>query len=168
MARVVGRARRREGRGIGEFLAESFIYIVIAAVVAFAGYRYFFVYQRSPQAALLNYLGNAKAGKVDAQYALLTQNTKSQFKSKDDYDDKWPLAHGLSGRMIDYKVEKLTEMGDKAEADVTISIRKPGQELYQTGADNASDHYVLRKDAEGWKVDLVASNIKSKNFASIR
>ena len=165
MSRVVARARHREGRGIGEILAESFIYIVIAAILAFAGHRYFLVYLKSPTAALLKYLGASKSGDVNTQYALLTESAKSRFRSKDEYDDKFPLAHGLTGRVIDYKIDKITETGDKAEADVTISIRKGGQELYQASADTTSDHYVLKKDADGWKLALDASALKSTSFA---
>ena len=88
MARVVGRARRKEGRGIGEILAESMVYIVIAAIVAFAAHRYFFVYLKSPSAALLKYLGASKGGDVNTQYALLTDGAKSNFKTKDEYDER--------------------------------------------------------------------------------
>jgi hypothetical protein len=168
MARVVGRARQREGRGIGERLAESVVYIIIIAIVAVAAHRYFFVYLKSPSAALLKYLGAAKAGDVNTQYSLITDSSKARFKNKDEYDDRFPLAHGLQGRMIDYKIEKMTELAEKAEADVTISIRKSGQELYQAGSDNTKDHYVLRKDSSGWKLALDASELKSAGFSSNR
>ncbi len=58
-------------------------------------------------------------------------------------------------------ITKLTDLGNKAEADVALTVRKSGESLIQASSDSYTDHYVLRREVEGWKVDLGASQIQS-------
>ena len=166
MARSVRPVRRREGRGIGEILSEYFIYIVALVGLVLLANWYFRIHLKSPQTALLSFLGAVKSGNVDRQFDLISSSTKAQFPTKRDYDRKNPMAHGLSGRLAEYTVTKMTDTGDKAEADVTLSIRKEGQELYQAGADAFKDNYVLKKEGGEWKIALDASTLQSVNAAS--
>jgi len=168
MARMVSRSRKKEGAGIGERLAESAVFIAILAVAAFAARWYFFVYQKSPQVAIQSFFGAMNSGNVDGQYSLLSAESKKNWSSKGDYDDKSPLAHGFSARITNNTVTKLTETGGKAEADVTVVIRKnvgdqsgavPGSSLTQVGTDSFSEHLVLVKEADGWKIALNQSKI---------
>jgi hypothetical protein len=161
MGRMVSRSRPREGKGIGEFISESIIYIIIIAAVVVAGRWYFFIYLRSPSAALLKYLGASKAGDVKTQYQMISSAAKQAVGSQDVYDDRYPMAHGLGGHIVDYTIEKMTETGEKAEADVTITVRKSGQEIYQAAADKYNDHYVLRKESDAWRIALESSQLKS-------
>jgi hypothetical protein len=161
MGRTLSRSRPRQGKGVGEFISESIIYIIVIAAVVVAGRWYFFVYQRSPSAALLRFLGASKAGDVKTQYDMISSAAKQAVGSQDKYDDNYPLAHGLGGHIQDYKIEKLTEAGESAEADVTMTVRKAGQEIYQAGADNFNDHFVLKKENDAWKIALEASQLKS-------
>jgi hypothetical protein len=165
---MVSRSRKKEGTGIGERLAESAVFIAILAVAAFAARWYFFVYQKSPQVAIQSFFGAMNSGNVDGQYALLSADSKTNWKTKDDYDDKSPLAHGFSARITNNTITKLTEAGDKAEADVTINIRKnvgdqssalPGSSLTQSGTDSYNDHLVLVKESSGWKMALNQSKL---------
>jgi hypothetical protein len=161
MARTIRPARRREGRGIGEILSEYFIYIVALIGIILLARWYFMVHLKSPQTALLGFLGAVKSGNVDKQYDLVAASTKRIWPTKRDYDRQCPLAHGLSGRLAEYTITKMTDSGDKAEADVTLSVRKEGQELYQAGADKFKDKYVLARESGEWKVALDASVVNS-------
>lgn len=168
MARTVRPVRRREGRGIGEIMSEYFIYVVIIIGLLLLARWYFFVHLRSPQTALLGFLGAVKSGNVDKQYDLITAASKQGWPTKQDYDRKCPLAHGLSGRLAEYTITKLTDSDTKAEADVTLSIRKQGEELYQAGTDKYKDHYVLLKEGGEWKIALNSSTVNSIQAASNR
>ena len=168
MARTIRPIRRREGRGIGEIMSEYFIYVVAVIGLLFLARWYFFVYLKSPQTALLSFLGAVKSGNVDTQYDLISAGSKQSWPSQRDYDSKCPLAHGLSGRLAEYTITKLTDSGEKAEADVTLSIRKTGEELYQAGTDKFKDHYILQKESGAWKVALNASTVNSAQAASSR
>ena len=165
MARTVRPVRRREGRGIGEIMSEYFIYVVAVIGLLFLARWYFFIHLRSPQTALLSFLSAVKSGKVDAQYDLISASSKQTWPTEREYDRKCPLAHGLSGSLSEFTITKLTDSGEKAEADVTLSVRKQGQELYQAGADNFKDHYVLMKEGGSWKVALNASTVNSVSAA---
>ena len=63
--------------------------------------------------------------------------------------------------MIDYKIDKITESGDKAEADVTQTVSRSGQKVYEAASDNYKDHYVLARESGAWKLSIKASSIKS-------
>jgi hypothetical protein len=163
MARMVSRTRQQEGRGIGERMAESAVFIVIAVVIAFAARWYFFVYQKSPQVAVQSFFGAVNSGNVDTQYNLLTSDAKAAIGSKNDYDDKFPLAHGFSARMANVTVTKMTEAGDTADADLSLAIRKnvgdqsstaPGSSLTSAGTDSFTEHLSLKKESDGWKIAL--------------
>ena len=168
MARSIRPARRREGRGIGEIMSEYFIYVVAVIGLLLLARWYFFVHLKAPQTALLSFLGAVKSGNVDKQYDLISSSAKQAWPSQQEYDNKCPLAHGLSGRLAEYTITKLTDSGEKAEADVTLAIRKTGEELYQAGTDKFNDHYVLQKEGGAWKVALNASTINSAQAASAR
>ena len=165
MGRMVSRSRPREGKGLGAILSESVVYVVAAVGIIIAVRWYFFIFLKSPTNALQKYLGASKGGDVKTAYSLLSADTKSAVGDQDAYDDKFPFAHGLQGHMIDYKIEKITETDDTAEADVTQTVRKAGLEVYQSASDNFADHYVLRKESGGWKIDLRNSKLKSLNAA---
>src|SRR5687768_8695751 len=168
MARSVRPVRRREGRGIGEIMSEYFIYVVVFIGLILLARWYFFVHLKAPQTALLSFLGAVKSGNVDRQYDLVSSSTKRIWPTQRDYDRKCPISHGLSGTLADYTITKMTDSGEKAEADVTLSIRKAGQELYQAGADQFKDHYILFKEGGAWKVALDASTIRSAAAATER
>jgi hypothetical protein len=170
MARTVRPMRVREGRSLGERSSEIVVFIVIAAGLVWAARWYFVVYKNSPTVALMNYVGAVKAGDVDTQYAMLSASTKKSYPDKDKYQESWKLARGLHGRLVDYTISRIEESGDKANADVSIAVRKPGQEIYQAAATNVTDHYILVKDPEGWKVALDQSfkSINSLKYAEER
>lgn len=170
MARTVRPVRVREGRSLGERSSEIIVFIVIIAGLVWAARWYFVVYKNSPTVALMNYVGGVKAGDVDMQYSMLSASTKQTYKDKDTYSDKWRMAQGLQGRLVDYTITKIEQKGDTAEADVNVAIRKPSQEIYQAAASNVTDHYVLVKDSDGWRValDKCYNTIKTKEFASDR
>src|SRR5205814_353534 len=137
MARMVSRPRRKEGIGIGERLTESMAFILIGAALIAGGYWYFVIHMRSPEAALNKYIGAINSGNVDAQYDLLASSTKNRFyPSKEAYDDKWPLAHGLSARIANSTIVKKTEAGDKFEADVALTVRKETSDLLATSTES--------------------------------
>ncbi len=168
MARSVRPVRRREGRGIGEILSEYFIYVVAFVGLVLLARWYFFVHLKTPNTALLSFLGAVKSGNVDKQYELISASTKRLWPTKRDYDRKCPIAHGLSGTLADYTITKMTDSGEKAEADVSLSIRKEGQELYQAGANQFKDHYILTKEGGAWKIALDASTMQSASAATER
>ena len=169
MARMVSsRPRRREGKGIGERIAELSVFAAAIVGLVLAGRWYFVVYRNSPTVALMNYMGALKAGNVQGQFKMVSSSTKKIFPDEDAYRDKYKMAQGLTGRMADYRIDKITETGDKAEADVTVPIRKQGQELYQAANTDFHDHYILVKESDGWKVALDKSDIKSSAGASER
>jgi hypothetical protein len=162
---MVSPARRREGKGIGERLSELAVFAAIIGAIIWAGRWYFVVHRNSPTVALMNYMGALKAGNVETQFSLLSSTTKKTFPDVDTYRKDYSLAQGLTGRMVDYQITKISESGDKAEADVVVPIRKPGQELYQAAATDFLDHYVLVKESGAWKVALEKSKIKSGEAA---
>lgn len=157
--RMAGRPRRREGRGLGETLSESFIFILMAVGLVAAGYWYFSVYRKSPQVALQGFLGYVNSGNPEGQYSYLSDSSKKLFTSKDNYSEKYPLAYGLSARLSSYSFrnEKLSD--DIWKADVIMNIRKKTSELLNTASDTYTDHYVLHKESEGWKILIEKSKI---------
>src|SRR5439155_14633479 len=127
-------------------------FILIGAALIAAGYWYFVIHMRSPETALSKYIGAINSGNVDAQYDLLATSTKNRYyPSKEAYDDKWPLSHGLSARVASTSILKKTETGDKFEADVIMTVRKETSDLLATGTESLTDHYVLKKQPDGWK-----------------
>src|SRR3954449_11238083 len=99
MARTMNaRPRRKEGRGLGETLSESLIFILMAVGLIAAGYWYFAIYKKSPQVALQNFLGYVNSGSPEGQYSFLADSSKKYFGTEKDYQDKYPLAYGLSAR----------------------------------------------------------------------
>ena len=166
MARMVSRKPTKEGKGIGEVISESIVYIVVIGALAFAGRWYFFVHRVSPGYALQNFLGAVNAGNYKGQYALLSSDTKSSYSSAGSYSDKSPLAHGLSARIQNYNIDKIVESGDKADADVTLNVRKATESLLTADSEKVSDHYVLKKETDGWKVSLKDSKISMMGSAT--
>jgi hypothetical protein len=166
MARMVSRPRYREGRGLGERLSEVIVFIVIAVGIALAVRWYLFIYLRAPGTALGNFVAATKAGNVEGQYQLLASSTKMLFPSRKEYTEKWKMAQGVAGRLTTYTIRNVVETGDKATADVTVAIRKAGQELIQIDADTFSDRYVLQREPDGWKVVLEASKLESQKAVS--
>lgn len=166
MARMVSRKPTKEGKGIGEVISESIVYIVVLAALAFAGRWYFFVYRASPGFALQQFLGAVNAGNYKSQYGLLASDEKGSYGSAGKYDDKSPLAHGFSARIQNYTIDKITETGDKAEADVTLNMRKSTESLLSAEVEKFNDHYVLKKEADGWKVALGASKVTEAGSAT--
>ena len=77
-----GRPRYREGRGIGEMLSESFIFILMAVGLVAAGYWYFMVHRKSPEVALQSYLGAVNSGNPEAQYLYLADTSKRTCRRK--------------------------------------------------------------------------------------
>jgi len=157
--RMAGRQRQREGRGLGEILSESFIFILMAVGLVAAGYWYFAVYRKSPQVALQSFLGYVNSGNPDGQYSLLSESSKRYFGSKDAYADKYPLAYGLSARLASYSFKNEQLSGDTWKSDVQMNVRKKTSELLNTSGDSYTDHYVLQKDPDGWKIVLEKSQI---------
>lgn len=166
MARIVRRQRLRDGTGLGEQIVERLVIALILAAIVYGAYWYFAVYRRSPQAALGAFLGAVKAGNVDNQYALLAESTKRAFPSRAAYDKQSPLAYGLTARIQSFTIGKPRQSPDRWEADVTLSIRKTGQALYQAGADRFTDHYVLKREPDGWKIALEECRLNSLQVAS--
>jgi hypothetical protein len=158
----------REGLGLGERSSEIFVFIVVIAALVWAGRWYFVVYKNSPTAALMEYMQAVKASDVDAQYKMLSASTKKTYTDKSAYVDKWKIARGLQGRLIDYTIGKIEQKGEQADADVSVAIRKPGQEIYQAAAETVVDHYILVKDPAGWRValDKCFDQIKSIKYAT--
>ncbi len=167
MSRMVSPTRRREGKGLGERLAELSVFAAALVGIFLFGRWYFVIYRNSPTVALMDFMGALKAGNVEGQYKKVASDTKKNFfPDMDTYRDKFKMAQGLTGRMSDYRIDKITETGNKAEADVTVPIRKSGQELYQAANTDYHDHYVMTKESDGWKVVLDKSDIKSQAGAS--
>ncbi|MCC6729405.1 MAG: hypothetical protein IT208_08700 [Chthonomonadales bacterium] len=161
MARMVSRARRREGRGIGERLSELVVYVVLFAAVI-AGVRwYFVVYRHSPGPAITAFLGALKAGDVPGEYRMLARSTKRYYPTESTFSSGWDPAQGFLGRLANYTIVSVTPKGDTAVAVVSVSVRKPGQELYEAATDTYTDRYVLRDEADGWRVVLEASKLES-------
>lgn len=153
MARTVSsRPRYREGRGLGEILSESLIFILMAVGLVAAGYWYFMVYRKSPQVALQNYLGAVNSGNTEAQYTYLSETSKKLIGSKDHYSDKFPLAYGMAARITNYSFSNATLSVDSWTADVNMNVRKKTSDLLNTATDSYTDKYVLRKESDGWKI----------------
>jgi hypothetical protein len=153
------RPRRREGRGLGETLSESFIFILMAVGLVAAGYWYFAIYKKSPQVALQNFLGYVNAGNPEGQYSYLADSSKKYFGSESAYKDKYPLAYGLSARLASYAFQNEQLSGDTWKTDVLMNVRKKTAEIMNTASDSYTDHYVLRKEPDGWKIVLEKSQI---------
>jgi hypothetical protein len=163
---MVARKQTKEGKGIGEVISESIVYIVVLAALAFAGRWYFFVFRASPAFALQQFIGAVNAGNYKGQYALLSSDAKASFGSAGQYDDKSPLAHGFSARIQNYNIDKVTETGERAEADVTLNMRKSTDSLLASDSEKFNDHYVLKKESDGWKVSLSQSKLTETGSAT--
>jgi hypothetical protein len=177
MARTVGRRKPiREGTGLGEHFSEIAIFIAIGIGLLLAARWYFVVYKHSPTTALIGYIGAVKSGDVDAQYALLSEGTKKAYPSKSDYGSKWKPAEGMAGHMAgDFTVSNMVVSGDKAEADVNLAVRKGGGNsnggtsgLLDVAAENYTDHYILRKEGNEWRVALDECYNKIKSAAAVQ
>src|SRR5579871_6183193 len=115
MARMVsGRPRHREGRGLGEILSESAIFIMMGIGLVLGAYWYFMIYLKSPQVALQGFISALNSGNADAQYSYLADSTKKmpEVGSKENYSDKSPLAHGLAARVTSFSIKNQTQSGD--------------------------------------------------------
>ena len=170
MARTMRPMRVREGRSLGERSSEIVVFIIIIAALVWGARWYFVVYRSSPTVALMNYVGAVKASDVNTQFKMLSASTKKFYPDVDSYTDKWKMARGLRGRLVDYTITKLDEKGDKATADVSVAIRKEGLEIYQAASTSVVDHYILVKDPDGWKValDQCYKTIETQKFADDR
>lgn len=170
MARMVRPTRVREGTSFGERGSEIVVFIIIVIALIFAARWYFVIYRNSPTVALMSYIGAVKAGDVDTQYGLVSANTKKFYADKDTYVDKWKMARGLHGRMVDFTITKIEQSGDKANADVSVAVRKASQDILHVEGSNVLDHYVLVKETDGWKIalDECAKTIKTLEFAEDR
>lgn len=167
MARMVGRARRRQNNGMGERFTEIIIFIAIGIGLLFAARWYFVIYKNSPSVTLVNYVGAIKSGDTDVQFNLLSMKTKKIYTDKESYVSKWKMAEKLAGKMGDFTISNMVESGDKAEADVALAVRKDSASLLNVSADSYKDHYILRKENDGWKIalDECFKTIKSREAA---
>jgi hypothetical protein len=161
MARIVGRRRIREGRGLGERLTEIVVYVVLIAGAIYGVRWYFTEYLQSPKVALGRYLGLVKSGDVKAQYEMLSSSAKRFFPSVAVYENKWPPARGLAGRLASWQIEPVSQKDDRAEVKAVLNIRKTGQALYEAASDPYTDRYVMVKEKDGWKVALDKSDLAS-------
>lgn len=168
MARIVGRRRIREGRSVGERLTEIIVYVLIIGGLVWGVRWYFAVYLQSPKVALGRYLGLVKAGDVKGQFEMLSARSKAYFGDARQYEDKWPASQDLAGRVASWEFNKVQEEGDRAQIDAVVNIRRAGQELYQASSDPYSDRYVLVREADGWKIALDQSTLKSVEAARSR
>ncbi len=171
MSRTFRRRTVREGRGLGDYLSESFVYVVAVVLLFVAGKWYFVTYRHSPSPVLSQYVAAIKSGDVEAQYRMLAATTKSRaFPTQSAYQQGFPPAQGLTGRIADFTITKMTEdpSGDRAVAEVTLAIRDAGQKLYQAGSNSFKDVYVLRKESGEWRVALEESwdRLNSRRAAS--
>jgi ketosteroid isomerase-like protein len=165
MARIVGRTRQREGVGLGMKMSETIIMILVV-VALLAGVRYYFVvYRASPGFALGEYLGAVKAGKVDAQYAMLdTEDIKNFFPTQSAYEKGAKQSRGYTSRITNVTISEPKPMPKNPKIvtmEATVSMRglSTGQALYQTGdTKDYKNTFTLRQDAKGtWKVWLSRS-----------
>ena len=157
--RMSSRPRRREGRGLGEILSESFIFILMGVCLVGIGFWYFQVYRKSPQVALQGFLGGVNSGNPEAQYSYLADSSKKYFGSESSYADKYPLAYGLSARLATFTFKNSELSGDTWKTDVQMNVRKKTSEILNTASDNYTDHYVLQRESGVWKVVLEKSKI---------
>jgi len=164
MARMVSRPRYRESRGIGDRMAEIVVFAVIIGGVVMAGRWYFLEYRRSPSMAIQYFISDINRANVEEQHARLATTSKALYPLK--LYREIPFARGLSARIANYTVRKVTEKGDLAEAVVDVVVRKEGQELYQAGFDRFTDVYTLKREPDGWKVVLERSRIESAAVAT--
>ncbi len=148
------RSEFQERRPQGEKYVEYIVFVILAIVLFFVGKWYFVVYKHSPSIALVDYVAAIKSGNTDVQYAMLDAKTKAIYTDKSTFVQKWPMSANLAGKMGDFTVSNVSESGDKAEADVSVSVRKAGDGLMNIASDTFSDHYVMRKEADGWKIAL--------------
>lgn len=164
MARMVGRPRIREGRGIGERMGEFVVFAVVIAGAVMAGYWYFVEYRRSPAVAIQRFLADVNRANVEEQHARLASSSQSIYPLS--RYRQLPFARGLSARIASYTVTQVTEEGDTAEATVDVAVRRLGQELYEAGQDRFRDVYALKREPDGWKVVLERSRMESAAAAT--
>lgn len=154
MGRMVSRSRPREGRGLGEILSEYFMFILIGAGVIAAGYWYVAIYQKTPEVAMGKFINAIKRGNTDTQYEMLSAASRQFYKSKEEYDNKLHLGHGLTERIANEVIPKTDPQGDRWEADITLNIRQKTASLTSSQVDPFTDHYVLKREGGEWKIDL--------------
>ena len=156
MARVMGRSRAVERNGMRIQPAELLVMIVVAIAIAYAARWYFVTRKQTPAYALGEFLGAVKAGKVGEQYELLDPSDKKLVPTKKAYDAAMPLARGYTARIADFEMkEPIVDPKNPSvvRIPVKLSVRKSGQELYQSGSDAIDDEFTLRKGKDGkWKV----------------
>src|SRR5689334_1801578 len=104
MARMVSRRPTQEKKGIGDFISESIIWIIVIAALLFAGRWYFFVYRASPGFALQGFITAIKNGDYKSQYSSLTADSQSKYGSAGSYGDKARIAHGLAARIQNFSI----------------------------------------------------------------
>jgi hypothetical protein len=160
----------KEGRGIGTLISESLIFILLGAALLGAGYWYFFINMRSPEYAMGRFLGSVNSGNNETQYRMLAESTRKRFyPTEQAYDKEFPLAHGLAARVARTDIVTLKSAPDRWEGEVRIVVRKTGEEsLLQAGTEEYKDRYVLRREADGWKVVLEESKLESLKAVSRR
>ena len=162
MARTVGRARpQQEGAGSGMKLSETAIIIAGAIILLLALKWYFLDRKKAPDYALGEYIGGIKAGNIERQYALIDVGDKQLAPTQDDYEKKCPQARGYTERVTGWNFSPtVPDPKDPTYCSIqaTIYLRgQAGKDLTDNGqAAEATDKYVLHKDAEGaWKVSLL-------------
>ncbi len=154
------RRRQREGAGFGKFFSDSFLTILIGCGLVAAAFWYFTIYLKSPQVALQHYLRAVNSGNAGVQWLNLSEGSKRFFGSQSAYSAKYPMAYGLSARLADFSFGIATDNGNTWEVDATLKVRKATNFMLSAETESVTNHYVLKKETDGWKIDL--GNPKTK------
>ena len=86
--------------------------------------------------------------------------------SKEAYTDKFPLAYGLSARLATFSFKNQKLSANSWETDANMNVRKKTSELLNTASDSYTDHYVLHKESDGWKIVLEKCKIDTSKAES--
>jgi hypothetical protein len=148
------RRRQRESAGFGQFFSDSFISILIGCGLVAAAFWYFTIYIKSPQVALQHYLRAVNSGNTDVQWLNLSAGSKKFFGDQSTYSAKYPMAYGLSARLADFSFGIATDSGDTWEVDATLKVRQVTTLMLSAETESFTNHYVLKKETDGWKIDL--------------
>lgn len=159
MGRIQSPIRIREGRGCGELLAEYAVILMIAGCIAAAVRWYLVVYLRSPSEAIQTFTGALNTANTDRQYDLLASSTR-QHISREDYARR-KTSVALSARIASSVIVRVVEQGDRAMAQVKVSVRQTGGPLYEAKTDQFVDDYALLREQGKWKVVLEQSALRS-------
>src|ERR1041384_1820626 len=148
--------RRRElaSGGFAKSFRDSFITILIGCGLVAAGFWYFTIYSKSPQVALQHYLRAVNSANADVQWLNLSENTKRYYGDASTYGAKYPMAYGLSARLADFSLGVATDNYDTWEVDATLKVRKATTLTLNAETVSFTNHYVLKKEKDGWQIDL--------------